>query len=114
MTRKQVADMIKSVGLPCAYNQFEETEAPGAPPFICFFYPSSDDLFADNVNYASIAVLVIELYSDNVDFAHEAAIETALKSNDMSYIKAQEFIDSERMFQTTYTLEVCITDGQQD
>lgn len=112
MTRKQIADMIKGIGLPCAYNQFEEAEAPDAPPFICFFYPNSNDLFADNVNYATIAVLVIELYSDNVDYEHEAAIETALTANELPYSRQQEYIDTERMYQTTYTLEVCIDNGQ--
>ena len=106
--------MIKGIGLPCAYNQFEEAEAPSSPPFICFFYPSSNDLYADNINYATISQLVIELYSDNVDYVNEAAIESALTANQLPYIRSQEYIDSERMYQTTYTLEVCITDGQQD
>lgn len=111
MTRKQVADMIGRVGLPYAYNQFNEADAPDGPPFICFFYPNSDDLYADNVNYASIAVLVIELYTDNIDYSREAAIESALTAHELPYSKGQEFIDSERMYQTTYTTEVCITDG---
>lgn len=108
MTRKAIADMIKGIGLPCAYNQFEQKEAPAGPPFICFFYPARDDFFADDTNYVLITQLVIELYTDNVDFVKEALVETALTNNGLPYSKRQEYIESERMYQTTYTVEVCV------
>ena len=48
MTTKQVAAMIAGVGLPYAYDHFEPEEAPGNPPYICFFYGQTDDLYADD------------------------------------------------------------------
>ena len=110
MTRAEIATMIANVGLPYAYNHFskDDGEAPQGPPFICFFYPNNDDFIADNINYAQITALVIELYTDNVDFDKEEAIETALTAAELPYTKAQTYIESEKMYQTIYNTEVYI------
>lgn len=108
MTRKAIATMIAGVGLPYAYDHFEETEAPGAPPFICFLYPDSAGFHADNVNYAPVERLVIELYTDTIDFAKEEAVLAALNSAGLSCSYSREWIESERMYQTTFTTEVLI------
>lgn len=108
MTHKEISDMIKAVGLPYAYYEFpDNTEQE--PPFICFYYPDSDDLYADNVNYVGIRRLYVELYTDEKDFAQEAAVETALNSNGLSFRKSELYIDSERMYQITYSMEVVIS-----
>ena len=108
MTRQEIAEMIASVGLPYAYDHFEDKdgEHPQGPPFICFMYPNRDDFMADNTNYARITALNIELYTDNVDFDIEEQLEAALNSAELPYAKAQVYIDGERMYQTTYTTEV--------
>lgn len=112
MTTQQVADMIAGVGLPNAYDHFTKEEAPGGPPYICFFYGDSDDLYADNANYARIWPLHIELYTDNKDFDLEARVEAALRAAELPWAKSQsEYIESERMYQTTYNMEVLITNG---
>ena len=108
MTRQQVATMIASVGLPYAYDHFEETENPGHPPFICFLYPDSAGFYADNVNYAPVERLVIELYTDNIDFALEESIQNALNDAELAYSYSREWIEDERMYQTTYNTEVLI------
>lgn len=108
MTHKEISDMIKSIGLPYAYYEFpDNTEQE--PPFICFYYPDSDDLYADNVNYVGIRRLYVELYTDEKDFEQEAAVETALNSNGLSFRKSELYIDSERMYQITYSMEVVIS-----
>lgn len=108
MTLEQIATMIAGVGLPYAYYQFQDEDAPQAPPFICFYYPGDDDFIADNINYKSINRLIIELYADNVDFEHEKAIEAALRTAELPFTREQVYIDGERMYQTTYNLEVCL------
>lgn len=108
MTTAQIAAMIGDIGLPCAYNQFKDRpgQHPEGPPFICFFYPSRDDFEADDINYARITELVIELYSDNVDFALEARVEAALDAAELPYAMERRTIEAERMHQTIYTTEV--------
>lgn len=108
MTLNEIAQMIAGVGLPYAYYQFRVEDAPQSPPFICFYYSGDNDFIADNINYKSVNRLVIELYADNVDFEHEHAIEAALRAADLPYSRDQVYIDGERMFQTSYNVEVCI------
>lgn len=106
MTRVQIATMIAGIGLPYAYDHFTKKDSPGGPPFIAFMYPNSDDLFADNINYARITALHIELYTDNVDFDLESAVEAALTAAELPFSKTQTYIESESMYQTAYDTEV--------
>ena len=49
MTYKEVSDMVATIGLSYAYYEFSDgTEQE--PPFIVFYYPESDDFYADNKN----------------------------------------------------------------
>lgn len=108
MTYKQISDMIEGFGLPFAYYEFPQTIE--GPPFICFLFPDSDDLQADNTNYAKIRPLSIELYTDNKDFALEAQIEAALNGAGLVFTRSEVYIDSERMFQVVYNTSVTIDD----
>jgi len=106
MTYQQIAQMIESIGLPFAYYQFpDDTEL--APPFICFLY-DYDYTYADDSNYAQSVVLIIELYTDTKDVRLEFDVETMLKNYGLSWSKDSVYIDSERMWQTTYRTEVFI------
>ena len=112
MTYKQISDMIEGFGLPFAYYEFPETQE--APPFICFLFTDSDDLLADNTNYAKIRPLSIELYTDNKDFALEQRIETALNESGLVFTRSEIYIDSERMFQVTYNTSVTINESTEE
>ena len=107
MTYTEIDTMISEIGLSYAYYQFPETGQQ--PPFICWMLDGIDDLYADNSNYQRIAVLIIELYTDEKDFDNEAAVEGVLASHGLSYGMAEQYIDSEDMQETVYTMEVVIT-----
>ena len=107
MTPQEVNTLIASVGIPYAYHQFAD-DTGQQPPFICFFYGNSNDLAADDTNYARIERLYIELYTDEKDFALEKTIETLLNANNLVFAKEQIYIDSERMHETIYTTEVIL------
>ncbi len=107
MTYKELADMIEGIGLPFAYYQFPEgTEQ--APPFVVFFYSQIDDLYADESNYQRIVTLNIELYTAEKDFVSEAAVEAVLAENELTYYKEENYIDSEKLYQIAYEMEVII------
>lgn len=108
MTYKEVANVVKSFGLPFAYYSFPEGTAQ-APPFVCYFYVDSNDVFADDTNYQAVRPLNIELYTDTKDFELESQIETILKANNLTYHKQEAYINSERMWQIAYEMEVLIT-----
>ena len=109
MTHTEVATMIASIGLPYAYYEFpDDTEQE--PPFVLFYYPQSDDLYADNQNYVGITQLNIELYTDEKDFDLESTVESVLAESGLTYTKMETRIDSERMWQILYHMEVIINE----
>lgn len=107
MTRREVAEMIEKISLPYAYYQFPD-DTPQAPPFICFFYSNSDDLHADNINYQKIEQLNIELYTNEKDFDLEIAVEDVISNSGLSYYKEENYIESEKLYQIAYEMEVII------
>lgn len=107
MTRKDVADMLKSIGVPIAYYQFDEGTGQ-QPPFICFYYPGINPFQADNINYYRIDQLTIELYTDEKDFELEETLEGVLDANGIPFDKSEAYIGSEKMFQITYYATVWI------
>lgn len=109
MTYKEISDLVESIGLPFAYNEFPEG-TDTAPPFVCFLIPDSVDFLADGKNYVRIRPLVIELYTDNKDFALEEQVETALNTAGLVYSRSETYIGSERMFQISYTTSVYVDD----
>ena len=111
MTKIQVAQMIASLNKPYAYYQFPEGTAQD-PPFICFFFDGADDMTADNTNYQKIEHLIIELYTDQKDFTLEATAESVLNASGLVYNKAEQFIDTEKLYLTVYDMDVVITEEQ--
>ena len=107
MTYAEISQMISAVGVPYAYHHFEEGSGQ-QPPFITFYYQGDSDFKADDINYAAIRSLTIELYTDNKDFALEAAVESVLTANGLTFSRSEIFIDSEQMYMVTYNTEVLI------
>ena len=107
MTYQNINTLISGIGLPYAYYQFSEGTAQ-APPFICFFYSDNNDVLADNTNYQTVVTLNIELYTDAKDFQNESLIEAALTGAGLVFSKSEVFIESERLHETIYTMEVII------
>jgi len=107
MTHKEVAEMVSSIGLPYAYYQFPEGTGQ-APPFVVYFYGPFDDVYADQKNYVEKPVLNIELYTSEKDFEKEATVEGILQNSGLTYYKEENYIDSEKMYQIAYEMEVII------
>lgn len=108
MTYSEISTMLKSLNIPTAYFAFPDATGQ-EPPFICFYYPNSNDFIADNKNYQKVEHLVIELYTDNKDFALEKAVEDLLNTNGCVYTRAETYIDSERMYEVIFETDVLIT-----
>ena len=109
MTYKEIATMVSSIDLPFSYYQFPKG-TDQAPPFVVFFYSQTDDLYADESNYQRIVQLNIELYTREKDFEKEAAVEGILQNSGLSYYKEENYIDSEKMYQIAYEMEVIINE----
>lgn len=111
MTYKQVAEMVSSIGVPYAYYQFPNNTGI-APPFVCFYFNSSNDFAADNTNYQRIRPLSLELYTDNKDFTLEQTVENILNQNGLVYSREETYLDSEKMYMVTFMTEIIITEGE--
>lgn len=107
MQLSKVDEMIQEIGMPYAYYAFPENTKVKTP-FVIFWYPSRNDFFADGENYAPITRLLIELYTDNKDFEKEEAVENVLRKYGMTFSKDEDWIESELMTRTTYSMEVII------
>lgn len=107
MTTQDIAAMVDSIGYPSAYYQFTNDTAQPCP-FICFYYSGSDDMAADNVNYAQINRLILELYTDNKDFDAEKRVQDTLKAAGLFYSREEAYIDTEKMYMVTFETEVII------
>ena len=108
MTTQEVKTMLASTNIPTAYYQFDN-DSGQEPPFICFFYSGSQDLMADNSNYQKIEHLIVELYTAQKDFETEAALEAVLAESGMSWSRNETYIDSERLYEVVYEMDVVIT-----
>lgn len=108
MTTQEVATMVAEIGIPSAYYQFPDNTEQ-TTPFVCFFYSGDNDFKADDSNYQKIEHLIIELYTDNKDFALEQTVESVLASHGMVWTRDEEWIESERMLEVVYEMDVVIT-----
>lgn len=109
MTYAEIKQMVASIGLPCSYYQWPEEKAPDLP-YILFYFPENNDFVADGKNYAKVAVCNIELYTEEKDFATETMVEDLLEANDLPYTKEEQYIETERMFEVLYVVEILLTD----
>lgn len=102
---KRIAELIKSMGLPFAYDHFAEGESP-APPFICYLTPGSNNFAADGRAYYKINIVNIELYTDTKDPSVEQKVESALDANGIFYDKTEVWIESEKLYEVLYQFEL--------
>jgi hypothetical protein len=103
MTLAELKTKLKDIGYPVSYSHFKEKQTP---PFIVYLFVDDDDFKADNINYASISNVDIELYTSIKDEAAEKKIEDLLRANDIAFLKNETWIDEEKIFQITYSIQI--------
>lgn len=108
MTQEQLYLHLKSLGIPVAYSEFIVTDTNPAPtpPFITYIYSNNDDMMADNKNYVDIRNYQIELYTKKKDLYIEKLLEDKLKELNITYSKFESKIESEKLIQLVYTIQL--------
>jgi len=108
MTQVELFQALKAIGYPVAYSLFVDTpQSPApAPPFITYRFAYSSDMMADNINYAEISNFQVELYTAEKDPAAETAVQNKLKELGLPYSKTETWIDSEKLFQVIYEIQL--------
>lgn len=107
MTVKEIVQSLEQSGLAVAYYQWPEEKAP-EPPYLIYYFPNSEDFMADGINYQKINALAVELYTNNKDFAAEQKVEQALTDLGLSFIRSEQYISSEKMYEVLFETEVSI------
>ena len=105
MNYEEISEMMQEIGLPNAYHHFAEGESPN-PPFLLFLSPGENTFGADNLMYISFKRLHIELYTDEKSPDTEERVEEVLHQHTISFPKSETWIESERLYEVLYTLEV--------
>ena len=105
MTLTEVSNMVNSIGYPWHYSHFPKTPVT---PYIVYYYPNSNDVYADTSNYVDKRALHIELFTQEKDLTAEAKVEAALKNSGLTWYKQTDFLSDELIFQTIYEMEVLI------
>ena len=105
MTYEEINEMISEMNIPFAYHHFAEGESPN-PPFLLFLSPRENTFSADNLMYHSFKQLDIELYTDRKSPETEQIIEDVLTEHQLFYEKSEIWIESERLYQVLYEVEV--------
>ncbi|MDE6664799.1 MAG: hypothetical protein K2K14_01205 [Ruminococcus sp.] len=105
MNYEEINEMMLEMGLPFAYHHFAEGESP-KPPFLIFLSPGENTFSADNLMYHSFKKLDIELYTDEKSPETEERVEEVLLQNNIYYTKSEIWIESERLYEVLYEMEV--------
>ena len=105
MTYEEIAEMMQEIGLPFAYHHFAEGESPD-PPFVIFLSPGENTFGADDLMYVSFKRLHIELYTDEKSPETEERVEEVLLRYNIYYTKSEVWIESEKLCEILYELEV--------
>lgn len=105
MTQEQIYEHLKEIGLPVVYHHFEEGEAP-VPPYLIYLFPGSDNFAADGRVYFKANELDVELYTDKKTPELEDKVEQLLDKMELVYKKNEDYIQSEKMYQVLYEMEV--------
>lgn len=105
MSYENINEMLLEMGLPFAYHHFAEGESP-KPPFLIFLSPGENTFGADNLMYHSFKKLDIELYTDEKSPETEKRVEEILLQHNIYYTKTEVWIESERLYEVLYEMEV--------
>ena len=101
---EKILAILKEADIPFAYDHFAEGESPD-PPFICYFFPGSNNFSADGKVYFKANEVHIELYTDFKDLTVEQKLEAVLDEHGIFYNKSETWIESEKLYEVLYIFE---------
>ena len=94
MDYKTIYDLLKTIGIPVAYDHFDSNKNIN-PPLMVYREQSQDTFKADNKTYNRGYNYEIELATTKKDKVLQAQIETLLDNNNIPYDVASEVWDED-------------------
>lgn len=103
MNLKDLMLVLAQIGIPFAFHHWEK---PPAPPYGAYLYDSTENFAADNQVYLVIENCRIEIYTKDHDQQLQDRIEEVLEGAGIYWDRDTEYIESLRLYQITYEIEV--------
>lgn len=94
-------NLLLSTNLPVAYDHWDE---PPQFPYLVYLMEVTDNFGADNKVYYEGNSFRVEIYTDIKDLAVEKLVEDTFDNNDIFWERSETYIESEKMFQITYSI----------
>lgn len=95
--------ILKSIGIPVAYDHFiNSNEENISPPFILYRNDDASHFKADDQVFYMNKEFIIELVTDKKDINLELALESILSTNYLPFDKTEVYLESEDIYQVTY------------
>lgn len=108
-TLQELYSLIESSGIPFRYAKWNTT-----PPETYGTYEAVNvtNFYADGILYVTVQKISLVLYTKTRDLEAEKRLESVLQS--FSYTKATEYNSAENIFETTYEMEVILTNDEKE
>lgn len=109
MTEADLFNLLKKMEIPVAYNKFDINNSiyngkEVKPPFILYEFETIDSFNADDKTYYYENNYVIDLVTEKKDLELEQKLETILNNNNIAFEKNEDYIETERIFQISYSI----------
>ena len=95
MKIKDVIAQVRAIGIPYAYDHFNEEQTP---PYTACRYVESNNFDADNKAYFKKGQFNVELYTKVKDPALEQQFEQIFEDGEQPYKKYESFIDNIKLY----------------
>jgi len=103
VTYLELIQEMRHAGFPCTYHHYP---TPPSPPYTVVLYAYSNDVQADNHNYADVGNYQLELYHTIKHPPSERKIEGRLRELRIPYQKTETYIESEGLYQIVYQVQL--------
>lgn len=104
MTHKEIFDLLKTLGIPTAYDHFDSNKNI-SPPFIAYREQAVDTFKADGITYYRPYEFEIELVTDKKDVSLEGQVETLLTNNNIPYdVETEVWDEEEKIYHNFYRI----------
>lgn len=104
MTHKQIYDLLKTLGIPVAYDHFT-SDKNVKPPFVAYREIAPETFKADSITYYRPYEFEIELVTEKKDVSLEGQIETLLTNNQIPYdVENEVWDEDERIYHNYYEI----------
>lgn len=94
--------------LPAGHIGYRHFRGDAEPPMLVYYETDIEPTAADNTLYFSGSNVTIELYTADLrDLQLEQQLEAVLLAGGLVYDKTITYIDGERLYECSYSVEIC-------